>query len=361
MVVSCCWWSMLLDLFLNQWTARTGDPEAVEGEELRWHTWDRFVFVQEYGILGRIISETLCKTCFCYLCHLHVSNLLCFLNSKRLSSQIRPTLLVLQNLLLFCRNGQHFIAILEAGPQIPQGTLRAGSKGTYGVLMQYIAMLYSVETMPQQRKHRLHYICLYLFSWASLQLRPPASQQPQWQTPPPPPQYAPVFAPGFQAKYMKGDAKGKGWNNKGQAKGQRAKGQTWTNGGNTTWKGSNNRSVANGQYNGQHNAQHCRHNNRRPSTEWNHCKKWDDREDKGEWSGYWLSQWRRAEPPQQWKKDQKLCMATFIWFIFMAGTSVEACFSNIRIAAIGIESRGRGANRGCAMGKCWLNVLHLHS
>ena len=133
LLVSCCWWSMLLDLFLNQWTARTGDPEAVEGEELRWHTWDRFVFVQEYGILGRIISETLCKTCFCYLCHLHVSNLLCFLNSKRLSSQIRPTLLVLQNLLLFCRNGQHFIAILEAGPQIPQGTLRAGSKGTYAV------------------------------------------------------------------------------------------------------------------------------------------------------------------------------------------------------------------------------------
>ena len=107
-------------------------------------------------------------------------------------------------------------------------------------------------------------------------------------------------------EYMKGDRKGKGWNNKGQAKGKMAKGQTWTNGkGNTNWKGSNNRGVANGQYNGQQ--QHGHHNTQ-----------------------------------QQWNQDQKLCIATFI---FMAGTSVEACFSNIRSVAIPIEtatcSRGR--------------------
>ena len=119
----------------------------------------------------------------------------------------------------------------------------------------------------------------------------------------------------YEEKYMKGDAKGNGWNNRGKAKGKRAKGQTWTNGGNTTWKGSNNRSVANGQYNGQHNAQHCRQDNHRRSTEWNY---WE----KGEWSESWRSQWRVAEAkqPQQWNQDQKLCIATFI---FMAGTLSE--------------------------------------
>ena len=146
-------------------------------------------------------------------------------------------------------------------------------------------------------------------------------------------------APRYEEEYMKGDPKGKGWNNKGQAKGKMAKGQTWTNGnGNTTWKGSNNRGVANGQYNGQHNAQHGHHNSHRRSTEWNDWEeKWDDWEEKGEWSESWRSQWRGAEPkqPQQWNQDQKLCIATFI---FMAGTSFEACVSNIRSVAIPIET-----------------------
>lgn len=115
-------------------------------------------------------------------------------------------------------------------------------------------------------------------------------------------------APRYEEEYMKGDAKGKGWNSKGQAKGKMAKGQTWTNGSNTTWKGSNNRSVANGQYNGQHNAQHSHHNNHRRSTEWNDWEeKWDDWEEKGEWSESWRSQWRGAEPkqPQQWNQERR--------------------------------------------------------
>ena len=44
--------------------ARAGDPEAVGGEELRWHTWDSLVFVQEYLILGQIMSETFAKLRF---------------------------------------------------------------------------------------------------------------------------------------------------------------------------------------------------------------------------------------------------------------------------------------------------------
>jgi len=117
-------------------------------------------------------------------------------------------------------------------------------------------------------------------------------------------------APRYEEEYMKVGRRSMGWNNKGQAKGKMAKGQTWTNGGNTTWKGSNNRSVANGQYNGQHNAQHSHHNNHRRSTEWNDWEeKWDDWEEKGEWSESWRSQWRGAEPkqPQQWNQDQKNC------------------------------------------------------
>ena len=102
---------------------------------------------------------------------------------------------------------------------------------------------------------------------------------------------------------MKGDPKGKGWSNKGQWKRKMAKGQIWTNGnGNTTWKVSNNW--------------------------WNKWYDWNC-----EW---WRAQWHNAEPkrPQQWKQDQKLCIATFI---FMAGT-FETCFSNIRSVAIPIET-----------------------
>ena len=66
-------------------------------------------------------------------------------------------------------------------------------------------------------------------------------------------------------------------------KGKMAKGQTWTNGnGNTTWKVSNNRGVANGQ----HNAQHGHHNSHRRATGWNHWEKWDDWEEKREWSEF---------------------------------------------------------------------------
>lgn len=45
---------------------------------------------------------------FCHWYHLHVSNLLCFLNSNGLSSQICPTFLIPENLLLYCTNGQTF-------------------------------------------------------------------------------------------------------------------------------------------------------------------------------------------------------------------------------------------------------------
>ena len=69
---------------------------------------------------------------------------------------------------------------------------------------------------------------------------------------------------------------------KARQKAKLTKGKTWTNGGNTTWKGSNNRSVwpavvgsfQVGQYNGQHNAQHGHHNNHWRSTEWNDWEKW---------------------------------------------------------------------------------------
>ena len=167
-------------------------------------------------------------------------------------------------------------------------------------------------------------------------LRPPASQ------PPSPPPEQPVEQPVLLGKFMpqvnQVEKRGQGKGAKGQTnnKSKMAKGQAWTNGkGNTNWKGSNNRGVANGQYNGQHNA----------PTGWNDRKGgWDDWEQKCEWSESWRLQWRgaAAKQPQQWNQDQKLCIATFI---FMAGTSVEACFSNIRSVAIPIEtatcSRGR--------------------
>ena len=70
------------------------------------------------------------------------------------------------------------------------------------------------------------------------------------------------------------------------------------------------------------------------ASEWNNWwEKWGGWEENCEW----YDSWHSAEPkrPQQWKQDQKLCIATFI---FMAGTSVETCFSNIRSVAIPIET-----------------------